>query len=264
MIKKTLLFFTFILFLSSFAYARIGVVSSLHHEKTIRPGGSYQDLILIKNEGEDKTEVRVYKSDYLSLCDKVSYKDPGENPRSNSSWISYSPNYFNISPQQIVPVRYTVQVPQDENLKGSYWSMLMIEEIPEETPLKENGVKIRTIIRYAVTIITNVGEDEIYKLEFSDARLLREDERIIFQLDIKNIGDWRTSPFVWAELYNKEGAYIGRFEGQSSTKKILPTCCARFKIDLTQVPKGQYKALVVADCGGDDIFGATYTLRIEK
>jgi len=30
------------------------------------------------------------------------------------------------------------------------------------------------------------------------------------------------------------------------------------------VPEGDYKALVVADGGGDYIFGANYTLKFEK
>ena len=38
----------------------------------------------------------------------------------------------------------------------------------------------------------------------------------------------------------------------------------RFKIDLSPVPEGTYKALVVADCGGDSLFGATYTLQLGR
>ena len=56
--------------------------------------------------------------------------------------------------------------------------------------------------------------------------------------------------------------YIGRFEGRR--KRIYPSTSVRYTVDLSNVPQGTYKALVVADSGGDYIFGANYTLKFEK
>jgi len=44
---------------------------------------------------------------------------------------------------------------------------------------------------------------------------------------------------------------------------IYPGTSVRFRIDLGKNMAGTYKTLVVADCGGDELFGANYTLEIK-
>ena len=82
------------------------------------------------------------------------------------------------------------------------------------------------------------------------------------QVDIENTGQRWLRPYLWAELYDDTGRYIGRFE--NGRKRIYPGTSVRYKVDLSDVPKGIYKALVVADCGGDYVFGAERTLKFEK
>ncbi len=84
------------------------------------------------------------------------------------------------------------------------------------------------------------------------------------QVDIENIGERLLKSFLWAELYDEEGSYVGRFEAGEFHIRIYPGTSVRYRVDLSQVPKGAYRALVVADCGGEDIFGVTYTLELEE
>ena len=52
---------------------------------------------------------------------------------------------------------------------------------------------------------------------------------------------------------------MGRFE--AGRMGIYPGCSARFRIDLSGLPAGRYKAIVVADCGDENVFGAQYDLE---
>jgi hypothetical protein len=67
---------------------------------------------------------------------------------------------------------------------------------------------------------------------------------------------------AWVELYDANGIHMGRFEG--NRVRVYPGACARTKIDLTSMPEGTYKALAIIDAGGDNVFGATVTLKLKK
>ena len=87
-------------------------------------------------------------------------------------------------------------------------------------------------------------------------------EKRVLQVDLENIGQRWLRLSLWVELYDESGRYIGKFDGQR--KRTYPGTSVRCKVDLSNIPKGTYKALVVADCGGDYIFGANYNLKFEK
>ena len=105
-------------------------------------------------------------------------------------------------------------------------------------------------------MITNISNTGTRKLKFLTTKLLKENaEKRILQLDIENIGERLLRPLLWTELYDEKGNYVGRFEG--GQLRTYPGTSVRFGFDLSHMPKGIYKVLIVADCGGDDLFGAT-------
>jgi hypothetical protein len=46
--------------------------------------------------------------------------------------------------------------------------------------------------------------------------------------------------------------------------RVYPGTSVRRAIDLTDVPAGAYKALLVADAGDESVYGATYALLLER
>ena len=146
----------------------------------------------------------------------------------------------------------------------------MVEGIPgsssEATGEEKGGATlgIRQVIRYGIHLVTHIGDTGVGSLEFLETRLLRQGGKRILQVDIENIGKRLLKSFLWAELYDEQGIHIGRFEDSEFHLRIYPGTSVRYRVDLTQVPEGKYKALVVADCGGEDVFGATYTLELEE
>ena len=91
---------------------------------------------------------------------------------------------------------------------------------------------------------------------------MKEESKRTLEVDLENIGERWLRPYLWAELYDGEGRFVGKFE--ACKHRIYPGTSARYRVDLSEVPKGDYKALVIADCGGDFIFGANYNLKLEK
>jgi hypothetical protein len=258
----------FCLFMPCVSVAGVSVTSGLTYEKESRPGETYRGAIQLRNNGNAPQEVKIYQTDYLFFCDgRNIYGEPGKCPRSNADWITFSPHRLAIPPKGTSQVNYTVQVPEDKTLTGTYWSMMMIEGISSSSPEASRREKdkitvgISQVIRYGAQMRTQIGDTGIRKLKFLKTRLLKENKGRILQLDIENIGERLLKPSLWVELYDEKGKSAGKFEG--GKLGVYPATSVRFRIDLSRVPKGKYKAMVVADCGDDDLFGATYTFKFE-
>jgi len=266
-IKKNILNLMIIisfLFLVSRASAQIVVVGKMTHEHNARFGENYQGTITISNQGEEQADVRIYQKDYSFQSDgKTYYDEPGTLLRTNTHWIQFSPKQAIIPPKERIAVNYTVEVPDDSTLIGTYWSMMMVEKIPETEPQQiERGVSIQVVMRYAVQIITNMGDTGIRELRFSDPEIVHEEGKRLLQINIENTGERWLRPNVWVELYTLEGASIGTYEALQ--QRVYPETSIKSKMDLSDVANGTYKALIIADGGGDDLFGASYTLEIEE
>jgi hypothetical protein len=244
------------------------LVGGLSREATLAPGGKSEGRIILQNNADQPREVKVYQTDYLFYADgKNVYGEPGSIPRSNCSWITFTPRQFVIGPKETYSVYYTVQVPSDPALLGTYWSILMVEPLPEggeAPPIAKDGeaqVGIRTVLRYGIQFVTNIGDTGTRALKFTDKQLITNGNERTLQLDIENTGERWLRPSIWAELYDANGVSIGRFDG--GRLRLYPGCSGRFKIDLSQVPPGSYQALTVADNGDDYVFGAQFKLEIK-
>jgi hypothetical protein len=246
------------------------VVGSLSREVTLQPGGKNEGRIILRNTGDSPREVKLYQTDYMFSADGASeYGDPGSVARSNASWVTFTPRQVTVPGNETYSVYYTIEVPDDPSLTGTYWSMLMVEPLAAEDfavspPAEDEQARIgvRTVLRYGIQFVTSIADTGTREMRFADRQLVAtEDGARVLRLDIENSGERWLRPLVWAELYDKDGAYIGRFDAERS--RLFPGCSARFKVDLSQVPRGVYQALIVADNGDDSVFGAQYQLNVE-
>jgi len=268
---KIWIVYTLVLFFisSSISCGAVSIIGGLTHQQSAAPGQNYKGSIVLRNTSTEPQEVKIYQTDYRFCFDGSNhYGPPGVQERSNADWISFNPHRLIISPNDVATINYTVNVPTDANLTGTYWSMLMVEGVPKssrESSQAEPGktkLGITQITRYGIQMITHIGLTGEPKLQFLDTKVCKGENKRIMQVDVENVGQRWLRPVLWVELYDEKGGHIGRFEGQK--KRIFPNTSVRYKVDLSNVEKGDYKALVLADGGGDYIFGANYTLKFEK
>ena len=229
-------------------------------------GSTYSTSVIVRNNSNTPEEVKIYQTDYsANFNGKKTYSEPGLTQRSNANWITYSPKRAIIPPKENIPVNIQVQVPDSMKLKGSYWSMLMIEHVPAlspETIRKKQSIGIVSLIRYSVLIVTNIEKTGSNGVRFIDSKMIYENNKSEFNLDVENTGDILIKPSIIVKLYNEKNAELGPFT--QNEKLLLPGSSVRFIFDLSSVSSGDYKAIVVADCGNEDIFGIQYNLKIKK
>jgi hypothetical protein len=249
------------------AGAAIVVVGELSQERVVEPGKAYPGAIAIRNLGDAAEMVKVYLTDYLFYRDGSNlYGEPGKAPRSNARWITLNPSILSIPARETAKVSYQIAVPADPSLKGTYWSIAMVEGMGEAVPQvvdAQNGrarVGVRHVVRYGVQLVTDIGESGTRSLKF-DTRLVRAEGKRLLEVDVENTGERWLRPSLWAQLFDEEGRFVGKFDGRRA--RVYPGTSVRKSIDLSTVPPGTYRALVVADAGEDSVYGATYTLKLE-
>lgn len=264
--KRSLLLLLAACLLAGSAPAGLVVIGNLARTSTIKPGETFEGVIFIKNTDKQPAEARISQTDYLSYADGSNqYGDAGKAPRSNANWLTLTPSRLKLAPGETQPVRYKGRAPADPMLRGTFWSMIMVEPntapaiTPEGKP-DEVAVGLKTTIRFGIQIVTEVGPGATRSLQVLDKRIVAGDGKRTLQLDIGNDGERLLIPAMSVELFDQGGASIGRFE--AGRARIYPACSVRAKVDLTDVPAGKYAAMVLLDSGDAQVLGAQYDLEI--
>lgn len=260
--KTTKLFLAFLLIalIPVLSFASIEVVGSLRHIHKAAKGDVYQGEIQIQNSGDTDQEIRVYQTDLLyNYNDFTFYDEPVTHPRSNANWIQYSPKTAIVAANSTMFIQYEVTVPSGDTIKGTYWSVLMVEGVIPIDPAQEGQFNINTVTRYAIQIVTETEDPGIGKLEFLDPVLIREGDHLFLAVDIVNKGDHYILPDASMELFDEKGESVKVI--MAAKKGLFPTTSARYRFDLEGIPSEKtYQTVIVAAGGGEDVFGLEYTL----
>lgn len=247
-------------------WSQVVVSTKLVMESTALAGQSYPGIVGIKNIGGRDERVTLYLRDYIFSADGSNiFGEPGTTQRSNAAWIQLKRQEVKVAPGQTQEVEFAVTVPANENLSGSYWSLLMVESItasvrnPER---EEDEVGVVAGVRFGIQVVTNIGDTGRRRLSFLNAGLDRKDGAGVFRVDVENDGERRLTPKFYLELYGEEGTYEGRYNHRSIG--LYPGSSTALVFPLEGAAAGKYYLMVVADAGGSDVFGAQYSVEVPK
>lgn len=256
---KLLIVFLLFPFMSN---AGIVILNGLTHQHDVAPGQTYRGEIEIQNTVDTEQAVRLYQRDYtFNYTGEAFYNEPGSLDRSNSDWIDLSPTYLILKPKEKRLISYEVKTPSDNSLVGTYWSVIMVEgEAPVDTSSLQNGLSIQTQLRYAIQMVTTFNAPGERNLTFFDVNMVNEEGERMLMIDIENKGEFLFRPDVSVELFNENGQSQGVFI--ASQKRLYPDTSARFFVNVDDIGTGNYQSLLLADCGGEDIFGINIDLEI--
>ena len=263
--QKNILFLIVCFFIKTSLFAsNLLVPGSLTHENKVVLTQEIEGSIPIQNESDKPITVKVSLSDYsFNSKGESLFSSMGSNPRSNSSWIQTNKMLFEIAPHSTYSFAYTLKVPNEKSLSGTYWSIFLIEPVEAslQSPDKKQSLGVQTIIRYGVQIITHVGDSGTCDLKILTKQIIKENAKKFFSLQVENPGTRSLSPVMSIELVDLSGKKIGRFE--TVKQRILPTCSVSYQVDLSTVVDGKYKAMVFLDNGDNAFFGAQYDLTLD-
>jgi hypothetical protein len=231
------------------AESRIGIENGLIHEQTVRPGDNYDGVIAIRNPESRDAAVLISKADFSYRSDgERIFAPPGSFPRSSSGWISLPADRFTIPGENTKNISYKIEVPDDPSLFGTYWCLLLIREIPGETPgksdrdQKKTGVGVKQVLEYGLQIITHIGDTGESRVRFLHTEMLMENGKNILQMDVQNTGDRFLRPSPRVRLYDANSNLAGEFFDRPW--RILPGSSVRYRIEVSGISPDRYRAVI--------------------
>jgi hypothetical protein len=253
------------------AHAQIVLVGNAVQEHAGRSGDTYNGTIRVANTGRAAAEARVYLTDYHFTADgRTFYDTPGRLSRSNTRWITFTPSRLVIPAGGESTVAYSITVPSvgADSMGGTYWGMIMVEGVtPEEAdklssanPGKVPSLSLQVGIRYGVQIVMQLPGGGLPSLEFQNPTMIPGVSGKELHVDFANSGATAYRPDIRLELYDEAG--VLRLSTHSQRGLLYPGCSARQVFKLGDLPAGDYRAVVIADTGGDEVFGAQYRLKL--
>jgi hypothetical protein len=245
------------------ARADLSIEGDLAYEFTVEPGQRVEGVITVINAGKAAAEARIYQTDYHFEAGGVNYfDDPGTRGRSNAKWTTVAPRTLAIPAGQRAAVSFSVQVPADSALYGSYWSMIMVEEMNPAAADPKARMSITQVVRYGLQVVTTIGATGVTDLGFQNAKLARDGGKDVFTVDVRNKGDRLVKPEMSLELYDEKGKSAAKLG--SSLNKVYPGTTFRYEFVLPEgLARKPYKAALFADCGENRVFGANITLNLK-
>jgi hypothetical protein len=259
-------------FLLTPAHAAVMLSGNLTQEYALNPGSTATGTLELKNTGDTPAEVKIYQEDIKIKNDGSTEYTPGNGShmRSNAAWINIGTDHLILPPRTNQSIPYSIHVPTG-HLQGSYWSTLMLEPISansRESQLANTStdkpiLTIHQKMRYAVQVITNIGNQGAANLVFDSPSMLKDKAGGRYLgFGIRNTGTRRSRPKVWLDVFSRNGDSIGRFPAE--THGLYVNEREYFTARLGNLQPGTYKALLAAeDNHNGQMFGSDVNLTIQ-
>ncbi len=254
---------SFFLLSTSSVFGGILILNGLSHIHEGQEGQTLKGQIVVRNAQSTEQDVKLYLRDYYFNANGESFfPEIATQPRSNAKWIDVSETYVTLNPMEERTIDYEISIPNGVEMDGTFWSVILVEGIvPPDPNMIERGLQVNTVMRYAVQVVTNLGETGSKELQFTNYDVEKKEDATSLLIEVENTGERLLIPELQVELYDASGSKIGIYNG--GKKKLYPNTSQKFAIPIQDIPEGTYQALVLADSPDADIFGANLTVELE-
>ena len=249
------------------AEANLLINSSLSQEFNVDNKNFVKGKIKVNNTSNKKINIRLYKRDYtFSAAGNSYYTQPGKVERSNADWIKIGKKNITLAPFEQKDLKYKIEIPPNIIKKGTYWSMIMVEEYKEEK-LDNNispEIGVQQNIRYGIQIITDFKNNRKIDLSFRKAELNRvQAEKYLFAVDIYNNGiSFLNARLKLLLVNNKTGEILKEFS--EDMQRIYPNTSIKIAKSFTLEEKDSHKLILLLGNEKDGYFGKKYKFEVNN
>ncbi len=246
------------LFLTGLCFA-LSIPSGLTNQYDVTPGKKVKSRISIKNTSDETARYYIKKNDYTFQADgSNNYAEPGSIDRSNANWYEL-PEYITVGAGKNYELLFDIEIPASVEPVGTYWSLIRIgKEKPPADITEDRTVGLSIVTEYGIQIRTDFQEGDT-KVDFIKSELIDLEGIPRLVVHMTNTADRWVRAKLKVQLFDSDGKFIKTYEG--SQKSLYPGTSAEYTVDFPDTQDKKYKALVIADCGDDKVFGATFNLE---
>lgn len=244
-------------FICSLSFAQDFEVAPSKLEYDCEPGQIQTKTVTIQNHSNQKQKFTLVIAD--TQTDSLGKPSTKINPkRSCKEWITLSPSFFDINPNESAEVKVVMQVPPGQS--QTRWAMIYVTPTEEQTSIDadknmKTGIKVRP--RIGIRVIQSPKSNTNFKAIISDLKEVTQakDTLRIFEVKISNTGD----KVIEAKLYLVLSNLTTAKETKEKPVKIsvLPDNKRITKLTLPKnIPPGKYSLAAILDYGGNSALEA--------
>ncbi|HED04019.1 MAG TPA: hypothetical protein ENI60_04555 [Candidatus Fraserbacteria bacterium] len=242
-------------------------ISQIEFEPTLPAGTSQTFKFNVINNDTEPTSITVSVCDWLRDLQgqNLFCKAAGQVPRSASAWVSAAPKQFELEPNKSKEIRFTLSVPTDKSLDGTYWTAVMVEGTPVTQP-GQPGTTITVKRRFAVKVLETAAGTGHKDGQISDVEVHGLNPPRVL-VEFSNRGTLNLPKVSGrVEIRDRSGATvdtipIATFPILPGYRRQLTVTSARKRGDL--LPPGRYLILAILDFGGANLVGGQQLLVIK-
>jgi len=203
--------------------AGIGLAPAIIEEGA-DPGEVQRYTVNVTNLSELEQTYFVYMRDIVGVSGDNSpiYSDEDTEPSGYelSQWVKLDVEQITVSPQQSVPVSFTLSVPADA-APGSHFGALFVSQEPPR--LRSTGAGVGYDVANIISIRIAGDADERAEIrQFSTRRYLHGSTNVDFSLHIHNLGNVLIRPTGPVEITNMFGKQVALFTFNESGGSVFP------------------------------------------
>lgn len=202
--------------------------------------------------------MRVYLEDWFYAPEgdgSKSFAPAATTARSCSSWISFSPEEFNIPPKGEQRVSYKVNVPRNSALDGGHYAVLFFESKVGElaAPKEFAGAGLNLVVRVGALFYVEIRGTVKRTAVIDNLKLGKESSpnRLLIEADFRNSGNADITTAGTFHIMDSQGMVYAR--GEFNPLYTLPEDKAKligsWDTWKNPIPKGSYDIILTIDLG---------------
>ncbi|MBU0488842.1 MAG: hypothetical protein KKA07_01385 [Bacteroidetes bacterium] len=244
-------------------------VAPVDIEFTSEPGESDYRTVLITNHSNKKVSFLLGMADFLTAEDGSSIEKPaGSTDRSCVNWLTASPMYFDLNPNDSKEVMVSIIVPKGDF--STRWARLYVKTTEEQTAFSADKNLAAGVIlspRITIRVIQSPKSNNFFAGKITGIKEIQKDNpeapgNRYFNATVKNTGDKVNKCKVFLLLTNIETEAETRypplvFNLYPGAQKIVELAMP------SGVPPGKYAVSAILDYGHGNLEGTQMVIDIQ-
>ena len=227
-------------------------VTPVHLELSAQPGSVITQAVRVYSESVGDN-INVTLGDFnITPNGEGQYFKAGVIAQSAAKWFTVTPVVFALPPKGSVETSFTIRVPNDPTLHGSYWGMVFFNTSPR--PSNGGQVNLAVTGRIGVAVYINVGSG----IQKAQAGNLKFDVATrTLNYTFQNQGDTLLRPAVRLALVGADGKRFASLDLDDFP--ILPggVHLGSFQLPAAvQLPSGSFLAVLTFEYGDHKLIAA--------